>query len=152
MRLNDTPYSYRTDSDIPVFDDSGSVCVMDAMCALCARGAKWIARHDRELKFKIVPLQSELGKALMRHYGMDPDDPTSWLYLENGRGFASLDAVIRVGIGLGGVWNSLRVLHIVPRPLRDQMYRIVASNRYRWFGTTDLCALPDPDVKKRLLR
>ena len=61
---------------------------MDAHCALCARGAAWIARNDRLAEFKIVPLQSELGNALMIHYAMDPEDPTSWLYLEDGRAYA----------------------------------------------------------------
>jgi len=124
---------------------------MDAHCALCARGAKWIAHNDRKEEFKIVPLQSELGYALLYHYAMDPADPTSWLYLEDGRGYASLDALIRVGHRLGRVWKFLFILRVFPRGLRDTLYRAVARNRYRWFGTTDLCTLPDPDVQKRLM-
>lgn len=125
---------------------------MDAHCALCARGATWIARHDRAQEFTIIPVQSELGSALMRHYGLDPTDPLSWLYLENGRAYSSLDALMRAGRRLGGVWKGLTILRILPAPLQDRLYAWVARNRYRMFGRADLCALPDPDVQKRLLR
>ena len=151
MYLDRPPYSYRNDSKIPDFTDLGPVCVMDAHCSLCARGARWIAHNDRNADFKIVPLQSKLGIALMTHYGMDAEDPTSWLYLAEGRGYASLDALIRVGHRLGRGWNLLTILRLIPRGLRDILYRTVARNRYRWFGTADLCNLPDAEVQKRLL-
>ena len=70
----------------------------------------------------------------MRHYGLDPEDPTSWLYLENGRAFSLLDGGIRVGVRLGGVWRVVAVLRLLPRPLRDALYRFVARNRYRFSG------------------
>lgn len=151
MLIDKRPYSFRYDHKVPEFDDSGPVCVMDAHCSLCARGAKWISRNDTREEFKIVPLQSEMGKALMRHYGMDASDPTSWLYIVSGQAYSSLDALVRVGHQLGGVWNVLLVLRVIPRSLRDSLYTGVARNRYRWFGTTDLCSLPDPEVQKRLL-
>ncbi|MEX0351508.1 MAG: thiol-disulfide oxidoreductase DCC family protein [Paracoccaceae bacterium] len=147
-----SPYSYRDDPAVPEFSVTGVATVMDAHCALCARGATWIARHDRAQEFTIIPVQSELGSALMRHYGLDPTDPLSWLYLENGRAYSSLDALMRAGRRLGGVWKGLTILRILPAPLQDRLYAWVARNRYRMFGRADLCALPDPDVQKRLLR
>lgn len=151
MNIDQQPYSYRGDKNVPAFPDRGPVCVMDAHCALCARGAVWIARNDWRVEFKIVPLQSKLGKALMIHYAMDPADPMSWLYLEDGRAYASLEAMMRVGRRLGRVWRMLSIMQVIPRGLRDHLYRTVAMNRYRWFGTGDLCSLPDPEVQKRLM-
>ncbi len=52
-------------------------------------------------------MQSALGRALLLHYDLDPDDPSSWLYVERGITFSSLDAVIRVGLQLGGIWRAL---------------------------------------------
>jgi len=97
-------------------------------------------------------MQSEVGDALLAHYGMDPADPTSWLYLENGRAYSSLDAFIRVGQRLGGVWKGLVVLRVLPKWLQDILYRNVAQNRYRLFGEADMCSLPDAEVQKRLLK
>lgn len=125
---------------------------MDASCGLCARGAKWIARNDTAKAFRIIPMQSPLGQALMRHFDMDPEDPLSWVYLEHGSGFASLDAVMRVGRRLGGVWHVLGSLRILPAPLRDAVYGIVARNRYKVMGRADLCSMPDAQVQARLLQ
>ena len=145
------PFSYLRDGAIPEFRTGGVLTVMDAHCSLCARGAAWIARNDTAEEFTIIPLQSPVDMALMRHYGLDPADPVSWLYLEDGRAYSSLDALVRVGWRLGGLWKGLIVLRVLPHRLQDVLYRIVARNRYRLFGTTDLCSLPDPEVRKRLL-
>ena len=131
---------------------AGPTTVMDAHCAICARGAAWIARNDRDAAFTIVPMQSDLGQRLLRHHGLDPLDPLSWLYLEGGQAFTALDATIRVGQRLGGRWRGLALLWLLPKALRDRLYRLVAGNRYRLFGRADLCAMPDPAVQKRLWR
>ncbi|MEH6401910.1 MAG: DCC1-like thiol-disulfide oxidoreductase family protein, partial [Sneathiella sp.] len=120
-------------------------------CALCARGAKWIAHNDHHGIFRIIPLQSDLGNALMIHYEIDPADPLSWLFVEDGCAYSSMDAVIRVGIRLGGIWKTLNILRLIPKRAQDYVYGLIARNRYRFFGKTDLCTIPDPEVRKRLL-
>ena len=126
--------------------------VMDAHCALCAKGAAWIARNDHAEEFRIVPIQSLLGRALLTENGLDPDDPASWLFVENGATYGSLDALIRVGWRLGGMWKALAILRILPRPMRDRLNRTVARRRYDWFGRADMCAMPDPEVQRRLIQ
>jgi predicted DCC family thiol-disulfide oxidoreductase YuxK len=145
------PFSYLRDAAVPEIRAGGVMTVMDAHCSLCARGAAWIARNDTAAEFTIIPLQSPVGTALMRHYGLDPADPVSWLYLEDGRAYSSLDAFIRVGWRLGRTWKGLIVLRVLPRRLQDVLYRAIARNRYRLFGSADLCSLPDPEVQKRLM-
>ncbi len=126
--------------------------VMDTHCALCAKGATWIARNDRADQFRIVPIQSLRGRALLIENGLDPDDPASWLYSENGVTHSALDALIAVGQRLGGIWKALIILRALPKPVRERLYHLVARWRYAWFGYADLCALPDPDVQKRLVQ
>lgn len=152
MKPDVLPYSYRDDPLVPRFAASECFTVMDAQCAICARGARWIARNDTQGEFMIIPLQSQKGTALMRHYGLDPDDPSSWLYVENGRAYESMDAIIRVGKRLGGRWRALGLLRVLPRWVQDRLYYTFARYRYRLSGRADLCGLPDPEVQKRLLR
>lgn len=151
MILERVPYSYQSDAAVPSFSAGAVFTVMDAHCSLCARGATWIARNDSQQEFTIIPLQSDVGQALSIHYGLDPSDPASWLYLEDGHAYTSLDAFIRVASRLGGWWRGLVVLRILPPSLQEFAYRWVATNRYRLFGKTDLCSLPEPEVQKRLL-
>jgi len=124
---------------------------MDATCGICAKGARWIAHNDARQEFRIIPLQSPLGRALMRHHGLDPEDPTSWLYLQDGSPYEGADAVIRVGQRLGGKWRLLGALRIVPAALLQRLYLVIARNRYRLSGRADLCNMPDPAIQARLL-
>lgn len=145
-------YSYRIDPAVQGMPDGEVFTVMDAQCSLCAKGAAWIARYDKACAFQIIPLQSDLGAALMDHYGLDAADPASWLFIEQGRAFHSLDAFMRAGWRLGGIWRGLVVLRVLPRSAQDALYGLVARNRYRLFGRTDLCNLPNPEVQKRLVQ
>jgi len=145
-------YSYRDDSDVPLFDDTTPVAVMDADCALCSWGAQMIHRLDHSGTVRICPVQSPLGAALLRHYGLQPDDPDSWLFLDQGQPYMDFEAVLHACATFGG-WARLALcLHLVPKPLRHWLYQRMARNRYAVFGHNDMCALPDPAFQKRLLR
>ena len=121
--------------------------VMDAGCALCAKGAGWIARNDKSDEIQVIPMQSELGRTLLAQYRLDPDDPASWLYVENGEAFTSLDAYVRVGQRLGGFWKGLALLRFLPVPVQDALYHLVARNRHWLFPRTGLCTLPGSHVQ-----
>lgn len=43
------------------------------------------------------------------------------------------------------------LLQIVPRPIRDWGYRVVAGNRYRIFGRYDTCPIPSEQTRTRFL-
>ena len=146
------PYSYRDDPDMPAFDDGAPVAVMDANCAICSWGARMIHRLDTSGRVRICPVQSPLGGALMAHYGLEAEDPESWLFLVDGVAYADSDAIMKAGRCFGGWGRIAGGLRVLPRPVRDWFYRALARNRYRLFGRADLCALPDPDFKARLLR
>jgi predicted DCC family thiol-disulfide oxidoreductase YuxK len=60
-------------------------------------------------------------------------------------------AAIRIARRLRGAWRLLAVLWIVPRPLRDLAYDLVARNRYRWFGRRDSCMVPTPALRARFI-
>jgi predicted DCC family thiol-disulfide oxidoreductase YuxK len=145
------PYSYRADPAVPAFDDARPLALVDGECALCSRMARWICRLDAKEEFHIAPVKSPLGRALLAHYGLDADDPLSWLYLAEGRAYGELDAVARAGRRLGGLGLADAPLGALPSPIRRRLYEFVAKRRIRWFGRADLCALPDAALRRRLL-
>ncbi len=148
---NAAPYSYRADPSVPEFDDRGPVVFMDGDCVLCTWGARTIARLDRDHAFRICPTQNAVGQAVLFHYGFDPSDPDTWLFLDKGQAYGSLDAMIRAGRRLGGLGWTLSILSVLPRPVQDWLYRRLARNRYRLFGRTEMCAVPDPELRARLM-
>ncbi|MBV9222449.1 MAG: DUF393 domain-containing protein, partial [Acidobacteriaceae bacterium] len=52
---------------------------------------------------------------------------------------------------LGGRWKLVgSFLNVIPRPLRDFVYRAVARTRYRIFGRREeVCPLVPPDLRAR---
>ena len=128
------------------------VIVVDAHCGLCAGGARWLAHHDRREQFRIVPMQTALGQSLLRRHGLDPYDPASWLFLENGKPLFGFEAWVRVGEIVGGSARLLRLLMVIPTRLRERLYYAMARNRIRLFGRDNLCHMPDPEVARRLVQ
>lgn len=151
MFVHVSEFSYRSDPAVPAFDDRHPIVVMDAQCALCSAGARWIDRLDRSGTVRICPLQTPLGAALLQHYGMRADDPQSWLLIDRGRAAGELDAVVELGCRCGWPGQLLRPLMLLPQRWRATLYRWVARNRIRWFGRADLCATPSPSLRARLM-
>lgn len=67
------------------------------------------------------------------------------------RAFVRSGAALAILGVVGGIWRPVSWLRLVPGPLRDAVYRLVAANRYRWFGRYDVCKLPPPETHGRLL-
>ncbi|MEL6678557.1 MAG: DCC1-like thiol-disulfide oxidoreductase family protein [Pseudomonadota bacterium] len=151
MPFDAAPYSYRNDPEVPAFDDAGPVAVMDAECAICSWGARMIHRLDRSGTVRICPIQTPLGRALLEHYGLEADDPSTWLFIHGGVAHKDFEAVVFAGRSFGGFGRLTTVLLALPRPLRDWLYQRLARNRYAVFGRGDMCALPDPAFRARLM-
>lgn len=145
-----TPYQYRTDPSVPDLQDDRPIAMMDGACALCSRGAHIISRLDRDRVFRICTVQSATGTALVRHYGLEPDDPETCLLQENGQAWSGMDAIIRIGERLDGIGRIASTYHLVPKPVRDWLYRRIARNRFR-FGHTFMSAVADPELRLRLM-
>ncbi|WP_268893750.1 thiol-disulfide oxidoreductase DCC family protein [Paenibacillus puerhi] len=43
------------------------------------------------------------------------------------------------------------LLVVVPKPIRDYFYIYFSKNRYKWFGKSENCTLPTPELGKRFL-
>jgi predicted DCC family thiol-disulfide oxidoreductase YuxK len=127
------------------------VIVFDALCLLCSGGAQFVLRRDRAARFRLAAVQSPAGADLCRRFGIDPEQPQSMIVVEGGRARRDSDAVLAVAAGLGWPWKAAAALRIVPRALRDPLYRWVARNRYRWFGKRETCWLPSPEQRARML-
>ena len=42
-------------------------------------------------------------------------------------------------------------LIVVPAPIRDLVYRLIASYRYRWFGRAEVCRVPTAQLQARFI-
>ena len=127
------------------------VVIFDGVCNLCAGTVRFIVRHEAGPRLRFVPFQSPVGARLMREHGFDPENVKTFVLISGGRAYARSDAAIRITRYFGGAWRALAVMALVPRPIRDGVYDLVARNRYRWFGRTDACMVPTPELRARFI-
>ena len=129
----------------------GPIIVFDALCVLCSASAQFILRHDRSEYFRLASMQGETGSELYRRFGIDPQAPESMIVVQGNHVLRDSDAVLAIAAGLGWPWRAFTALRIVPRVIRDPVYRWLARNRYRLFGRRETCWLPSPSQARRVL-
>jgi predicted DCC family thiol-disulfide oxidoreductase YuxK len=127
------------------------VVLFDGVCKLCNGWAKFLIRHDPARQFRLASVQSVQGQALLAWYGLPTDRfDTMALIDEAGLHVRSM-ALLRILARLPQPWRALRLLRLLPRPLRDWGYDRIALNRYRLFGRHAVCLLPTADHAERFL-
>lgn len=128
----------------------GPILFYDGECGMCARSVRWALKHDRLGELKFSPLQGDTY--LSRVSNERPESLESLVLADASGVFTHSTAVLRMLFHLGGVWRTMSSLgKIIPRPIRDAMYRFVAKRRMLWFGTADQCQIPSPSQKLRFL-
>ena len=128
------------------------VIVFDGVCVLCSRWVGFLLKRDRGGFFRFAAMQGEAGRALLERAGLDPDDPSSFILVEENTIRKQTDAIAAVLTRLNRPWPAIGALMLLcPRPVRDWLYFRVARNRYRLFGRKEACYLPAPEEQARFL-
>ena len=127
------------------------IVVFDGECAFCNAWVRFVARRDTRGAFKFAPRQSEAGREVLSPFAVLPDDPGSIVLVLGNNLYAHSDAILLICRELGWPWSTFSLLRVIPRPIRDLAYTLVARNRYRLGGRQATCDL-DPAVQSRLLR
>lgn len=132
-------------------DGGSAIIVFDGVCALCNGWVDFLLARDRCQRYRFAAMQSPAGRRLLATHGLDPDDPASFLLLDGQGAHTDTDAIARVLSGLGGGWRVAALGRLLPRAMRDRLYRVVARNRYRLSGRRDACRMPDPSQRHRFV-
>jgi predicted DCC family thiol-disulfide oxidoreductase YuxK len=61
------------------------------------------------------------------------------------------DAALRVAKYLGGWFTLARLGALVPRPVRDRVYDLIARHRHQLPAAGPSCLVPSADVRARFL-
>ena len=123
----------------------------DGVCNLCNRSVNFLISKDKKEVLKFASLQSEyaqniIPKALLNRENLD----TIIVYLD-GKFYDRSNAVLKLCNILGGGFYVFLIGYLIPRFIRDGLYRFISNNRYRWFGKQSQCRVPSPELKDRFL-
>ena len=127
----------------------------DGDCGLCAQSVRFLLGIDRHMRLSFAPLQGETALDLLPANLRDAQSLSTVVYRCSDSDEQSLflrsEAVARALIDVGGLWGFLgRFLRLIPTPLRDWAYNLIAKNRLKFFPN-GACALPKEQARERLL-
>ncbi len=133
-------------------NDRSPILLFDGDCQLCNRWVKFVLTCEAGADIRFASLQSDVGRQLLRQHGFADDRLDTIVFIERDSAYIRSDAVLRIARRLRTPYRWMRVLRLVPRPLRDAAYRLVSRYRIALFGRADrTCPLPPEDIRTRML-
>jgi predicted DCC family thiol-disulfide oxidoreductase YuxK len=132
--------------------DEHPIIVFDGMCNLCNRWVEFVLARDTCAQLRFAAVQSVAGGELLRRYGQSPATPQTLLLVDGGRCYQRSAAMLRILARLGWHYRLMaRAVAVIPAPLRDWLYAVIARNRYRLFGRPEVCSAPPRAYADRFL-
>ncbi|QUS42212.1 DUF393 domain-containing protein [Tardiphaga alba] len=136
------------DQTTPWPDDD--IILYDGVCIFCSSWIMFVAKRDVAKRFRFTPIQSDYGSRLAHQFGIDPNNPDTNAVIHGGIAHFKSDGALTT-LSLLPRWSWVRVLLVVPAALRDPVYSLIANNRYRIFGRSDACMVPDASLRDRVI-
>ncbi len=122
-----------------------SLILFDGVCNLCNGFVNFLIVRDKGNRFQFGSLQSEKVKAILSHYNFSTENISTVILIEDNRLYSQSTAVLKIVRKLNGAWALMYAFIIIPKPIRDLLYKFVAKNRYKWFGKKDVCMIRPRD-------
>ncbi len=132
------------------------IVLYDGVCGLCNRVTQVLLKYDHKDLFRYASLQSDFAGKILRRHGADPSELDTVCVVLNyetpqEKVLVRSDAVLYLGRELGGIWGVMAWSRVIPRFIRDAVYNLVASTRYKVFGKYETCMLPEPRHRNKFL-
>lgn len=125
------------------------IIVYDGVCNFCNGAVNFIIKRDPSGVFAFTPMQSNLASELLKKHKIHNVGIDTFLLIKNDKCFVFSTAALEITKNLSGYWYIFNILRIIPKTIRDFLYRAFARNRYALFGRSDVCVIPSDDVKSR---
>lgn len=115
------------------------IVLYDGFCFLCDKTITYLIEIDKERQLRYHTLESENTK---------PD--TVQLFYK-GQIYERSDVLVEIAKILKSPSFIMRMIKYIPKSIRDLGYRIIAKNRYRIWGKSETCLIPQPDIQQLFL-
>lgn len=140
----------------PHRDARRPVLLYDGECGLCNAVLRILMREDSGGRLHYAPLKSPAARQYLQRYRMSTTDFDSIVFVPDwneqaaGNHRLRTNGVLAALDEIGGVWRVAAWLRVIPAPLRDPFYKIVARLRYRLFGEYRPSPWPEPQWAERV--
>ena len=142
-------------TDMVFTPNAAPVLLYDGVCGFCNKTVQLLLDVDKRKTLRFAALQSDYGARILARRA-ELANVDSVIYVQSPatkdeRVFVRSAAALQIAAYLGGWWRVFLAAYVIPRPLRDAAYDLIARYRYRFFGKLDACLLPPPDVRSRFM-
>jgi len=127
------------------------ILFFDGVCNLCDGFVHWVIKRDKDAKIYYASLQSEFAQEFTTSTDLKVQDVNTVILYYQSKFYTESDVALQIASLLGYPWKLAYPLTLLPRIIRDNLYRWVANNRYRWFGKKEGCMIPTPELQNRFL-
>ena len=139
------------DAPLPPEARGAPLMIFDGTCVFCSAGARFVHRLDRRRNVRFAHAQSPLGLSLYRHFGWETENFRTNILIMDGTVHSKWATIGAMGRAMGGGWRAFSIFELIPDFIGDRLYDLVASNRYRLFGRTETCIIPDEAMRARMI-
>jgi predicted DCC family thiol-disulfide oxidoreductase YuxK len=129
---------------------SSSIVFYDGNCGMCNYFVRWTLHRDIKKNFLFSHLQSRYAAQILPE-SLTKNFSTIVVRTNTGKIITHSSAVIYICQKLGGVWKLAALLFLIPPPIRDVVYKIVARYRHKFFPPPNTCRLLREEEKKRFV-
>lgn len=126
------------------------ILLYDGSCGFCQRSVQFILKHERGEEIFFAPLQSELALTIYQNHP-EFQNVDSIVFVKGNDLLVESDAVLALVTYLRAPYYFSKIARLVPKVLRDRVYRFVAKHRHRFIRNNDSCLLPNSHQRKRFL-
>jgi len=127
--------------------ENRNIVFVDGYCMVCNWLVIFIANRDTKDAFRFAAIQDQQAGPIE---GINPEylkkASTVILKTADGKVYYHSDAVIRIISSISGIWSTLKLLLIIPKFIRDPIYKLFVRIRYL-FGRKDSCSIPTKEIK-----
>lgn len=124
--------------------EGNGLIVFDGSCVLCNYSVGYLLKTDKRRKLNFATFDSEI----VRNTGslfFSSGHRKSIVFIDQSGIYTESDAILSIAKLTGSFPVLIRIGMLIPRFLRNSIYRLIARYRYCWFGKTENCIVPEAD-------
>jgi len=126
-----------------------NIIFFDGYCNLCNGFVDFLIRHDKKGVLHFASLQGQTAKELLPKKFRENKNTVVFLNSEK-HIFTKSTATIEILLELSILWKWIVILKIIPIFIRDAIYKLLATNRFKWFGKRTTCRVPTAEEETKI--
>lgn len=132
-------------------NSSKAIVLFDGVCNLCHSSVRFLLAYNRKANLYFAPLQSSKAKELLKQVKWTENDLSSIVFIEYDKVYSKSEALFNIAKHLTYPWRIIYHFRFLPKALCDGLYKLLAQNRYAWFGKQKSCMVPKKEWTNRFL-